>query len=659
MAQQFRIVIYQLVSLAQVKDNISQTGTNTTVKGQHGLYELYQEAIDFKNHLALHKNDNMRFNILVTSVENVIHTIARYQEEVQVNLDLPSSSLINKIMPYSVRSKISPRPISVELLVLKFIQVPEVEIHIQSDDDEFKTVIGRETAKPHLNNPNGSKIGRLERATPGDLVYLPVMTRCDLNRLFSVRPILTSDMLKLTPTTEKEKKTWQKFEQETLETEVTPGTLVDKEKRSIALDHPIVSDIGNFAVFTYNKACNMHVKMVEHNLHDIEFMECKYNKVGQMYHFYVTIEAIEEGNLGIYEAEVLCASVGYSRSLYKFNLTNRKPFDLFNERMTRLKFLCEALTGGEGWAVFGETQRLRKLHLETLKGLRKKLYQDAHSLFPPDCDRTTNPGDWHDPSDVPSSGMVPRAKDSTCSGYDYYPYGWIIFMPVQADNGADKGAVVERERPRATRNNNHRKKTYTDACTGSFTESDGTLNDADPLKEVVSLSVIDELMAMELETPLVKSSYDNVIGESSKKAMKTVNIRTLFTPRGNGIDVVVPVESIRAISERFVNTAYGFFLSKRVAYPVVANYVRNSWEDVGNVLVWVKLHNVPVIAFCEDCLSAIAMRLGTPLMLNSYTFDMCLQSWGRSSYDRVMIELRADVELKDNIVVVMPKIMGR
>nr|GFC47343.1 hypothetical protein [Tanacetum cinerariifolium] len=36
--------------------------------------------------------------------------------------------------------------------------------------------------------------------------------------------------------------------------------------------------------------------------------------------------------------------------------------------------------------------------------------------------------------------------------------------------------------------------------------------------------------------------------------------------------------------------------------------------------------------------------------------DMCLQSWGRSSYARVMVELRADVELKNNIVVAMPKI---
>ncbi|GJT81856.1 putative ribonuclease H-like domain-containing protein [Tanacetum coccineum] len=81
-------------------------------------------------------------------------------------------------------------------------------------------------------------------------------------------------------------------------------------------------------------------------------------------------------------------------------------------------------------------------------------------------------------------------------------------------------------------------------------------------------------------------------------------------------------------------------------------------EDVVNVLVWVKLHGVLVTAFNEDGLSAIATKLGTPLMLDFYTSDMCLQSWGRSSYARVMIELRTDMELKDNIMVALPKIMG-
>nr|GEZ45284.1 hypothetical protein [Tanacetum cinerariifolium] len=79
-------------------------------------------------------------------------------------------------------------------------------------------------------------------------------------------------------------------------------------------------------------------------------------------------------------------------------------------------------------------------------------------------------------------------------------------------------------------------------------------------------------------------------------------------------------------------------------------------EDVSTILVWVKLYGIPVTAFSENGLSAIATKLGTPLMLDSYISNMYMQSWGRSSYARVMIELKADVKLKDNIIVAMPKI---
>ncbi|GKE96754.1 hypothetical protein Tco_1581609 [Tanacetum coccineum] len=37
---------------------------------------------------------------------------------------------------------------------------------------------------------------------------------------------------------------------------------------------------------------------------------------------------------------------------------------------------------------------------------------------------------------------------------------------------------------------------------------------------------------------------------------------------------------------------------------------------------------------------------------------MCTQSWGRSSYARAFIEIQADGELKDTIVVAMPKLVG-
>nr|GEZ08703.1 hypothetical protein [Tanacetum cinerariifolium] len=81
-------------------------------------------------------------------------------------------------------------------------------------------------------------------------------------------------------------------------------------------------------------------------------------------------------------------------------------------------------------------------------------------------------------------------------------------------------------------------------------------------------------------------------------------------------------------------------------------------RDVGTVHVWVKLHGVLITTFSKDGLSAIATKLGTPLMLDSYTTDMCIKSWGRFSYARAMIEFSIRVELKDNIVAAMPKIIG-
>nr|GEX20729.1 hypothetical protein [Tanacetum cinerariifolium] len=56
-----------------------------------------------------------------------------------------------------------------------------------------------------------------------------------------------------------------------------------------------------------------------------------------------------------------------------------------------------------------------------------------------------------------------------------------------------------------------------------------------------------------------KPSYATISGKPNGKK---VNVRTLFTPGGNGIDVVVSMDSNRAISERFANTAYGFFLGE-------------------------------------------------------------------------------------------------
>ncbi|GJX85469.1 hypothetical protein Tco_0336243 [Tanacetum coccineum] len=65
-------------------------------------------------------------------------------------------------------------------------------------------------------------------------------------------------------------------------------------------------------------------------------------------------------------------------------------------------------------------------------------------------------------------------------------------------------------------------------------------------------------------------------------------------------------------------------------------------EDVSNVPVWLKLHGVSVVVFIEDGFSVIATKLDTSLIINSYTSNMCIQSWGRSSYARALIKIQAN-----------------
>ncbi|GJU76701.1 putative reverse transcriptase domain-containing protein [Tanacetum coccineum] len=203
--------------------------------------------------------------------------------------------------------------------------------------------------------------------------------------------------------------------------------------------------------------------------------------------------------------------------------------------------------------------------------------------------------------------------------------------------------------------------------------------DTENARKTCPNSASDGVVPISTPSPGNSNSYANVTGKPSRKS---VNFHTFFTPRGNGIDVVVPVESIRAIVNDLLIlrmvfcwengwillllTMLGTLEGLNAMLEIGPWFIRNNplilkkWhpyvnllkEDVGTVLVWVKLHGVPVTAFSEDGLSVISTKLVTPLMLDSYTSDMFMQ------YARAMIKLRADVELKDNIVAAMPKITG-
>ncbi|XP_022007507.1 uncharacterized protein LOC110906721 [Helianthus annuus] len=79
-------------------------------------------------------------------------------------------------------------------------------------------------------------------------------------------------------------------------------------------------------------------------------------------------------------------------------------------------------------------------------------------------------------------------------------------------------------------------------------------------------------------------------------------------------------------------------------------------EGIKTVPVWVKMFNVPISVYTDDGLSLLASKIGNPKRLDGYTADMCADSWGRSSFARALIEIDADQELKDHIVIAIPKL---
>nr|GEW46208.1 hypothetical protein [Tanacetum cinerariifolium] len=83
---------------------------------------------------------------------------------------------------------------------------------------------------------------------------------------------------------------------------------------------------------------------------------------------------------------------------------------------------------------------------------------------------------------------------------------------------------------------------------------------------------------------------------------------------------------------------------------------KQSFDKVTRVLVWVKLHKVPVVTYSEDGLSLIATQIRNPIMLDAFTSAMCVEAWGRIGFARALIEVSADKELKQEVIMAVPNV---
>nr|GEW34386.1 RNA-directed DNA polymerase homolog [Tanacetum cinerariifolium] len=85
-----------------------------------------------------------------------------------------------------------------------------------------------------------------------------------------------------------------------------------------------------------------------------------------------------------------------------------------------------------------------------------------------------------------------------------------------------------------------------------------------------------------------------------------------------------------------------------------ANFCHLVFENVFDGVQLSIPMNVVQTVFSEDGISLIASQTGKPIMLDSFTSLICIESWGRSSFSHCLIEIKADEHLQDSVTMGIP-----
>ncbi|GJY68006.1 zinc finger, CCHC-type containing protein [Tanacetum coccineum] len=120
-----------------------------------------------------------------------------------------------------------------------------------------------------------------------------------------------------------------------------------------------------------------------------------------------------------------------------------------------------------------------------------------------------------------------------------------------------------------------------------------------------------------------------------------INFCPLIAPAGNGADVAISMESVRVFHERLSNAVYGFFLGKHMDYPVVENYVKNTWSKYDLIKSMMTTKGMFFFKFSsKDGMDAMIengpwLIYNVPLILKKWTPDANIIKEDNSSDARV------------------------
>ncbi|GKD18059.1 zinc knuckle CX2CX4HX4C containing protein [Tanacetum coccineum] len=214
---------------------------------------------------------------------------------------------------------------------------------------------------------------------------------------------------------------------------------------------------------------------------------------------------------------------------------------------------------------------------------------------------------------------------------------------------------------------------------------------SDPLESRVKGSTnIDDTIHVD-ESPIVQSiivqdmpnSYAGAAGGLKPVPSKSkAKFRSLFLENlCEGASFSIPKKVVEMVSTRFANTLYGYFIGKRMAFPVVEYYVWNNWGKYGLTRIMMNSKGFFFFQFktskgLEDVLeNGPWMIHNSPIILKKWTMNtrLCKEEltripvWvkihdvpiqGRSSFAQCLIEISTDDVLKESLTMGVPLIKG-
>ncbi|GJW58707.1 zinc knuckle CX2CX4HX4C containing protein [Tanacetum coccineum] len=196
-------------------------------------------------------------------------------------------------------------------------------------------------------------------------------------------------------------------------------------------------------------------------------------------------------------------------------------------------------------------------------------------------------------------------------------------------------------------------------------QADNNNDDVTPCKVLHVDRAVDEStipsdpIVQSVDITTKSTSYVGAAGASAKDQPKvSSNFRTFVAdPVFDGVNISILRKVVEKAGLEAVLDGGPWLIRKS---PIILKKwsmdTRLLKKELIHILIWVKLHDVPIQVLKEDGISLIATFIGKLVMLDSYISSVYNESWGRSSFARCLIEVNSEADLVDIVTISIPSL---